>query len=392
MLSFLYFDLPCGASGDMLLASLIDLGVPVEYLQKELDRLNIPGLSINIHNVISKGITAKRLDLSWEPGKHYRHISDILSIIHSAKFSKNINSQCEDVLKRLGAAEAAVHGIPIEKVHFHEIGAVDTIIDIVGFMLCAEYLEISDIRFSALTIGYGSIESAHGSIPVPVPATTQLIEGLKIQPLAIPTEILTPTGAALLTTLGNQSIPAPSGLLRATGYGCGTKKFENHPNIIRSFLLESHGIQQDTIEEAINVLETDTDHISGELMAHVANLLFQKGALDVVWIPVMMKKGRPGYRLSVVCPENKRQSLIDLIIKHTRTLGVRFQTVSRIIAERYAGNASFMGERVTTKHCRYKESEFEKIEFENVAAISKEKDIPVPDLLEQFAKTRKGNH
>ena len=384
MAKILYFDCLSGASGDMILASLIDLGVPVKFIDSRLRRLGITGLSIAASNTSRNGIACKRMTMHWNTPKTYRHLPEILRIIKNGRVGDGVFSRCEAVLNRLAGAEAKAHGIPKNRVHFHEIGAVDTIVDIAGTCLAVDYLKIDEIRFSTLTEGHGIIQTEHGTFPVPAPATANLIQGFHVTRLEIPTELLTPTGAALLTTLGKQVFVCPAGTVRKTGHGCGAKVFENHPNFLRAMLIETEEDRFVHGRDLVTVLETDMDHISGEIMGTVGNLLMESGALDVSWVPVYMKKGRPGYRLSVIVSPKKASSLIDLIMIHTRTLGVRTQNVQRVVAEREVKSKTFLGYRVSEKWCNYKGQSFSKIENDDMVRISKKVNIPVIELIEKY--------
>lgn len=369
----------------MILASLIDAGVPMEYINTELAKTQIPGLSIDVENLKQNGISCRRLIPKWEQPKEYRHFHDILEIIQRGNYSKSVYDRCEKALTTLADAEAQVHGVPRETIHFHEIGAVDTIIDILGTCLALEYLEVKNIGFSSLTDGYGTITTAHGKIPVPVPAVAVMLKNYHVTRLDIPTEILTPTACALLTSLGSQSLTGPSGVVLSVGYSCGMKQFENQPNILRVFLYDDKlqadsGFQRDTILQ----IESDMDHLSGEVMGNTANLLMENGALDVSWIPLYMKKGRPAYRLSVMASLDDFDKLIDLIMLNTRTLGVRVQRVERVIYHRENITQYFHNEAIKGKRCSYKGHTFEKLEYDALAALSKQKGIPVIDLMEQF--------
>jgi pyridinium-3,5-bisthiocarboxylic acid mononucleotide nickel chelatase len=384
MAAILYFDCLSGASGDMILASLVDLGVPVKFLNSRLGRLGIPGLSIKASDVRRNGIVCKQMVMSWAAPKACRHLPDILRIIKRGHFSRKVFSQCGAVLGRLAAAEAKAHGIPESKVHFHEIGAVDTIVDIAGTCLAMDYLKAGEVRFSTLTEGHGTIRTEHGAMPVPAPATARLMKGLHVTRLDIPTELLTPTGAALLTTLGTQALVCPAGVVRKTGHGCGAKVFENHPNYLRAMIVETEEAGPAHGRDMVTVLETDLDHISGEIMGNVAGLLMENGALDVSWSPVYMKKGRPGYRLTVIAPQKKSAALIDVIMIHTRTLGVRIRTAQRVVAEREIKSKTFLGYTVSEKRCGYKGHVFSKIENDDLVKIAKKEKIPVVGLIEKY--------
>ena len=382
----LYFELPCGASGDMILASLIDLGFPLDYLNEQLSKLSIESINIGLERVVRNGISCNHIKPQWQQAHQYRHLGQILDIIKKGNFSDTVYGRCEQVLNRLADAEAHVHGIPREQVHFHEIGAVDTIIDILGASLGIEYLGVEQIGFSSLTVGHGTIEIAHGTIPVPVPATVHLIQGFSLRTLDIPTEILTPTGAAILTTLGVQKESYSQGKLLKAGYGCGTKVFEIYPNMIRAFLFEDDSNEFST--DFVYVIESDMDHITGEIMGHVGQKILNSGALDISWTPVFMKKCRPGYRLTVLSAQSELQSLIDLIMIHTRTLGVRFHKANRVIAMRKTGNLEFLGHTVAEKHCLYKEYTFSKAEYESLNEIAEKDEIPLMELMEKYVEEK----
>jgi pyridinium-3,5-bisthiocarboxylic acid mononucleotide nickel chelatase len=433
----LYFDVLCGASGDMILSSLIDVGVPEDFLRKELTKLAIPGFSMSVDKQKRSGIDCSHLTLSWDGlikqvhshadhdhahehhhdddhlGGHghghahhehksynhedhhhtgheplqFRNARQILEIIKKADYNEQVFSSCEKILNRISEAEAKVHGVSVEEVHFHEIGAIDTIIDVAGISLCLDYLNVNELRFSTLTDGRGTVHTRHGLMPVPVPATAKLCEGFALKILDIESELLTPTGCGVLTALGKQTGPGPSGTIIKTGYGCGNKVFENSPNAIRVFLMETEsnvGFETDMV----CCLESDMDHISGEIMGDAAGRLLQAGALDVSWCPVFMKKGRPGYRLCVLCAVDKKEELIDLIILHTRTLGVRVQTMQRVKAQRDFHDVQFLGSTVREKHCTYKNESFTKLEYESLAALSEKTGRPVIELMEESLKNK----
>jgi uncharacterized protein (TIGR00299 family) protein len=386
MAKILYFDCVSGASGDMILASLVDLGVPVKFLNARMKRLGIPGgLSIAASNERRSGVLCKRMAVRWsEPGS-YRRLPDILRTIKRGRFAASVYQRCKAVLGRLAAAEARAHGIPKSKVHFHEIGAVDTIVDMAGVCLALEYLNIDEIHFSTLTEGHGTVRTEHGTYPVPAPATANLMKGFRVTRLNVPTELLTPTGAALLTTLGTQSLVCPAGTVKRTGHGCGARVFKNHPNFLRVVLVETEDEPRTSADrDIVTVLETDMDHISGEIMGNAGSLLMENGALDVSWTPVYMKKGRPGYRLTVIAPPKKSAALVDLIMIHTRTLGVRVRKVQRVIADRETKEVAFSGYKVSEKRCRYKGRSFTKIENDDLVRMSKKRKIPVVELQERY--------
>jgi uncharacterized protein (TIGR00299 family) protein len=385
----IYFDLLSGASGDMLLASLFDIGFPVEYCIKRLESLKIESISIDIKKVERNGIHCTFIDPVSEPSHHYRHYTDIVAILRSSTLEDSIIQRAEKVFTHLAKAEACVHNIPIEKVHFHEIGAIDTIIDIVGFCAAMEYFKIDSVYYSTFTDGFGTVKAAHGTMPIPVPAVAVLIQGKRFRSLPIETELLTPTGAAILTALGTQVQAVPEGTISRSGYGCGLKVFENHPNYIRTMLIETESGFSYGVEDIISVIESDMDHISGELMGYTTRILFQSGALDVVWIPVFMKKGRPGYRVSVISKPEIACALSNLLIKTTRTLGVRIENKKRIIASRDSKEITFAGSDCSEKHCTIGGYSFAKLEFDDIERIARQSNIPIMDIIEDYIRSKK---
>jgi pyridinium-3,5-bisthiocarboxylic acid mononucleotide nickel chelatase len=422
----LYFDVFSGASGDMILSALIDVGAPLEYLRAELEKLRIPGFTIDVEKQKRSGIMCSHLKLDWEdrnehlhghhrengenhgngrgrghehglrdhshgnpPHEHasFKNPRQILEIIKNAGFPAPVVSMSEKIIVRLAQAEAAVHGVSVDEVHFHEIGAIDTIIDVAGTCLCMHYLGVERIFFSTLTDGRGEVITRHGVMPVPVPAVMKLCEGYSLRIAGIESELLTPTGCAILVALGQQSESGMHGSIKKTGYGCGDKVFENSPNALRVLLMETSPDGPQATDSVI-CMESEMDHISGEIMADAASRLMQAGALDVSWTPVFMKKGRPGYRLMVICEPTKMQELADKIMLCTRTLGIRMQRMERIIAKREIAQAKFLDMEIREKHCSYKGVAFSKPEYESLAKIAEKTGRPVIELIEEYYKTR----
>jgi uncharacterized protein (TIGR00299 family) protein len=384
----LYFDLLSGASGDMILAALVDLGVPVAFLNRELEKLAIPGLVIEAVHRKRGGIDCRHMTMHWTTPKAYRHLPDILDILRRAGFGEAVNGRCEAVLDRLAQAEATAHGIAKSEVHFHEIGAVDTIIDIAGTCLALDYLNIDRILFSTLTEGRGTIKTEHGVMPVPAPATANLMAGFHVTRLDIPFELLTPTGAALLTTLGSQSLEAPPGIVTKTGYGCGTREIERHPNFLCATIIGGSAASGMEEGDAVDLLETDMDHLTGELMGNVGTLLLERGALDVSWTPIFMKKCRPGYRLTVIAKPDTTPALTDAIIVNTRTLGVRVQRTRRVVARRESRKDDFAGFSVSEKVCSYKGHTWVKIENDDLVKVAAAEKVPLIEAAERYIKER----
>jgi hypothetical protein len=374
----------------MILAACIDCGVPLDYVREQLSRMNIEGLRVDTERVRRSGIACTKMKLSWTTPKQHRHLSQLVDTITAGEYSTRVFERSVAILKRLADVEARVHSIPVEKVHFHEVGAVDTLIDIVGTCCCLEYLDIDTVLFSTLTIGKGTVECAHGVMPVPVPATSMLIEGLGVRGVDVHTEILTPTGAAILTTLGTQRTGGVEGVIGRTGYGCGEREFFTLPNILAVRRLQSPGVEnRGYSEDRVWVLQSDMDHVSGEVMSYTAQKCMEQGAYDVSWGPVMMKKGRPGYRITVICHSDNRQQCIETVMKQTRTLGVRYWECVRTIAERQTRQSTFMEEEVVEKECRIGSETFTKLEFDSCIALAEKTGRPVWAVVEEYIREKR---
>jgi uncharacterized protein (TIGR00299 family) protein len=369
----------------MILSSLLDLGAPLDRLQADLGRMGLEGLSVATERVGRHGMSANHMVLSWTTPRSLRHLHDILHIIEGAGLPDRVVERSRAVLEALGRAEAQVHGVALDHVHFHEIGAVDTIVDIVGAALCLEYLSVSRVTYSTLVDGHGAVKTAHGVMPVPVPATARLIAGKRLRTVDIESELLTPTGAAILTTLGEQVDVMPEGVVSAAGIGCGDREFHGAANVLRAFMVAEGGPGS---VSRVCVLESDMDHVSGEVMAFAAQECMDAGALDVTWSPVYMKKGRPGYRLGVVCEVGAREALTDIVMRQTRTLGVRWHIAERAVASRELQQGSLLGQAIDEKLCTYKGESFRKIEYEALAALARSRQRPLPEILEEYLRSR----
>jgi uncharacterized protein (TIGR00299 family) protein len=382
-----YFQMTCGASGDMILSSLLNAGVPVSHLSEQLGKTGIEGLEISVEKVLRNGILCSHLIISCPVQKQFRHSSVIKEIVTNGRYADRVAANAFRIIDKLAQAEALVHGIPVEKVHFHEIGAVDTIVDILGTCICLEYLKIDKVYFSAFNTGKGEIRAVHGVMPNPAPATTELIRGFTVVPLDIEAEILTPTGAAVLTAIGQQCAEVSAGKLLSAGYGCGDRIFEGRSNLLRVLIIENDsapeaGVNSDTV----CVLESDMDHVSGEVLGFASEEILAAGALDVTYAPVFMKKNRPGYRITVICRPEDLNRMAYLIIANTRTLGVRYRYTGRFVAKRESIESA--GKDVLLKKCSYGSVSFTKAEYESLARIAREKNIPFPDVAEHYQSQR----
>ena len=318
-----YFDAPTGLSGNMILASLLDAGLSLAYLKKELKKLGIAGYDIVLKKVIRQNIGAKYLDVSISEKEPRRSINDIYRIISKSRLKSKIKEMSLKIFKRLYGAECGAHGKRIG--HLHETGATDAIVDIVGTVIGLDKLGIEEIYCSSLPMGHGTIRHAHGRLPNPAPATAQLLKGVPVYKKQIRAELVTPTGAAIMTTLAKKFDIMPKLELKSVGSGAGTFDL-SEPNVLRIFIGNA---DVSFNEDVVCLLETNIDNMNPELYDHVIKRLMSSGALDAYITPILMKKNRPSVKLSVISSIGNRQRLLDMMFRETTTLGVRTYLVKR---------------------------------------------------------------
>jgi pyridinium-3,5-bisthiocarboxylic acid mononucleotide nickel chelatase len=330
--TLLYIDPFSGISGDMTVGALVDLGAPEAELTAGLESLNT-GATFRFEKTVRRGIRATKfhVDINPEHHKPHRHLPHILRIIEAGALADAAKQNAGKVFQKLGAAEAAVHGVPIEKVHFHEVGAVDSICDIVGACVGLGLLGVDRIVCAPVNVGGGTVKTEHGVLPVPAPATAALLEGHPVYSRGPQMELTTPTGAALATTLAESFGPMPAMTIRATGYGAGDRDFTEHANVLRLISGVASGA---TEAVTIAVIEASIDDSTPQLLGHAMETLLAAGALDVSLTPQFMKKNRPGIRLEVLAKLEDRERLARMVLDETTTLGIRMYTAERRVAER----------------------------------------------------------
>ncbi len=369
----LYFDCFAGASGNMILGALIDAGVDAEDLRKELKKLKLPDFSFNVENVNRSGISAKHVSIKIPDEKKHRHLPEIIAIISDSELSAATKEKSVAIFRRLAEAEAKVHGIKIEKVHFHEVGALDAIIDIVGSCIGFEILGIERFVCSKIHVGSGFVDMAHGKFPVPPPAVTELLVNAEIYSTEITGELITPTGAAIISTLCSSYGNLPDIKVEVTSYGAGSRIYENFPNVLRLIIGETS--QYDTNENLI-VLETNIDDMAPQINGFVMERAFELGALDCWFTPVQMKKNRPAVMLSVLCDAGTKERLTEMIYTETTTIGIRSYQVGRRCLEREMVMAATEYGDVTIKIARLNGRIVNAMpEYEEVRRIALEKDV-----------------
>jgi pyridinium-3,5-bisthiocarboxylic acid mononucleotide nickel chelatase len=327
-----YLDAFSGISGDMLVGALADAGAGSSAIVEALQSL-ASGASVSFEKVKRCGIAASKFHVRAEETPKHRHLSGILKMIDGASLPGRVKQNASAVFQRLGEAEAAVHQTPIEKVHFHEVGALDSIADIVGACLGFELLGVDAIYCSPLNLGSGTVTGEHGVMPVPAPATAALLAGKPIYSRGPSVELTTPTGAAVAVTLAKDFGALPSMKIASIGYGAGDRDFPEHANVLRVFVGEPSGAS-----EAVNVaiIEANIDDSSPQVLGYTVERLLEAGALDATLEPLEMKKGRPGTLLRVISTPEQRTVLSDIIFQETTTLGVRIYTAERIVQARHS--------------------------------------------------------
>jgi pyridinium-3,5-bisthiocarboxylic acid mononucleotide nickel chelatase len=334
LMKTLYFDCFAGASGDMILGALVAAGVNRQELKDQLSLLGVQGYAIDFETVNRSGISATYARVQTAHDEHtHRHLSDILKIIYDSRLSESVKHRAAKIFRRLAEAEARVHNEPVEHVHFHEVGALDAIVDVVGAAICFELIGIEHFVSSPLNVGSGMVEMAHGRFPVPPPAVTELLNGAPFYSTEVKGELLTPTGAAIITTVCSEFGALPELKLEQTGYGAGTREYEKFPNVLRVLIGETKDAEPDKAH--LWMLETNVDDMSPQVFGHVMERAFELGALDCYFTPIQMKKNRPGVLLSILCSEDEREKLLDLLFSETTTLGVRSYQVERRALERH---------------------------------------------------------
>jgi uncharacterized protein (TIGR00299 family) protein len=334
----LYFDCFAGASGDMILGALIAAGVEPNAFKQQLSLLGVQGYSIDFETVDRSGISATYARVKTAHEHAHRHLSDILKIIYESQLSDPVKARAAKIFSRLAEAEARVHNTPVERIHFHEVGALDAIIDVVGSAIGFELLGIERFASSALHVGSGTVDMEHGRLPVPPPAVAELLRGVPFYSTDIVGELVTPTGAAIITTVCSEYGPLPQMTLEHTGYGAGRREYEKFPNALRLMIGEdqSSSAAESTapVDERLWMIETNMDDISPQILGHVMERAFELGALDCYFTSVQMKKNRPGVLLSILCRTEDRSSLGDLLFSETTTFGIRSFEVERRALQR----------------------------------------------------------
>jgi len=375
----LFLDCIAGISGDMFLASLLDCGLNRRQFFRYLDMLQCTGYKFDIIPVKRHSITGTGVEIRVDKKQPHRHWQNIEYLINQSSLPTTIKENSLRCFKNLAEAEAKVHDVPVNKIHFHEVGAVDSILDIVGAAIALHLLQPDKIYCSTLPLGGGFVQCEHGTMPVPAPATTELVKGMPVKMGPVDTELVTPTGAAIVKTYVNE-FTTPQFVVDQVGYGFGSKELEI-PNVLR-VMLGRTGDKQLFLSEEIGVLECNIDDMNPEWFPYLQELLLQEGALDVYIQNVLMKKGRPGIMVKVICPPLLKENLMRILFRESTTLGIRYRTEKRQVAEReiVVVPTSYGDIRVKVgKTEEGKQNQFAP-EYEDCKAAARQYNIPIKEI------------
>ncbi|HSQ77543.1 MAG TPA: nickel pincer cofactor biosynthesis protein LarC [Nitrospirota bacterium] len=380
-----YFDCFSGISGDMILGALVDAGVSIEALRTELEKLNLPGYEITALKVTRAGISATKVHVCLdEKEQPERHLSDIRTIIEASALSPSIKQKSICIFTRLAEVEAKVHDTTPDKVHFHEVGAVDAIVDIVGSVIGLGLFDVRTVVGSPVNVGSGTIKTAHGTLPVPAPATAELLKGIPSYGSSIPFELTTPTGAVLLSTLASSFGPMPQMRLGRIAHGAGGKEIPGQPNVLRLMIGEPVFAYD---EDTSIVIETNIDDMNPQIYDYLIEKLMKQGAQDVYLTPIIMKKGRPAVLLSVLTDKTKTEMMLDTIFRETTSIGVRILEAGRKKLTREIKEVDTIYGKISMKISRRGDEILTVTpEYDDCRKIATEKQVPLKTVLEEAKK------
>lgn len=393
-MKILYFDCFAGAAGDMILGALLDAGLPLEELKRALGSLAVDGWDISVDRVVKTGVTAAKFRVhehahagDREPGagnRHpHHHLKHIAAAIERSALSQTAKARAIKMFRRLGEAEAAIHNTTMEKVHLHEVGAMDSIIDIVGTAFAMEWFKADRVVVSPINVGGGMVKVAHGTFPVPAPATAALLKGVPVYSSGVAMETLTPTGALILTEYATSFGPVPAMRIQQVGYGAGDREIAETPNVVRVLLGDAEGPKAHASSphaHRVAVLECEIDDMNPQIFGVLMDKLYEAGALEVFYSAVQMKKNRPGTLMTIVSKPGDRDRMTELVFRESTTIGVRHQELSRECLEREMVTVGTPLGPVRFK-VAYRDGRVlnAQPEFEDLATLSAERGIPIKE-------------
>jgi uncharacterized protein (TIGR00299 family) protein len=376
-----YFDCFSGASGDMILGALIDAGLSPRRLREALKRLGIPTVHLKVSKVLKRGISGTRVSVEGGDGKKsHRNLTEVLRIVRRSRVEREVKEKSEEIFRRIASAEAKIHRIPTEEVHFHELGGLDSVVDIVGSVWGIRELGIEKIYVSKVNVGGGFVKCEHGILPVPAPAALSLMEAKPIYSSGVERELLTPTGAAILSTLGSEFGSMPRIKVERIGYGAGRDDLP-HPNLLRLLVGTSESVSR---KETVAVIETNIDDMNPQFYDYVMEKLLAMEVLEVFVTPVVMKKNRPGHLLTVICSPEKLPSVAKFLFQETTTLGLRWHEEEREKTDREIRPLQTKYGRIRFKLARWEGSVVNfSPEYDDCKKLALEKRVPLKDVFEE---------
>jgi uncharacterized protein (TIGR00299 family) protein len=374
-----YLDTIAGISGDMTLGGFISAGVSLDQLITELGKLRLSGFEITAKHVQRNGIAAVKVDVVIsEAPKYHRHLADINAIIEGSDLGTAVKERAKKIFHEVAVAEANVHNSSIEKVHFHEVGAIDSLVDIVGTSICIELLGIERVFSSPVKIGNGgTVTTQHGVIPIPTPATSEILKGYPVVLTDIPFELTTPTGAAIIKALSHGMLTFEPLTVASIGYGAGTRELPGIPNLLRVVVGE---FEPQLDRDEVVVIETNIDDMNPEILPYVMERLIAAGANDAFLTPILMKKGRPAHLLSALVERSQMEAILSLIFRETSTLGVRIQHAERRKLIRMQKTVQTSLGTVSVKSVVFDGKEKLVPEFEECRRLAVEKNLPLKEV------------
>ncbi|HAV23627.1 MAG TPA: nickel pincer cofactor biosynthesis protein LarC [Bacteroidetes bacterium] len=374
-----YFDTFSGISGDMTLGACVSAGVLVDDLRREMTKLDLAGYEIEARHLVRNGMTAVKIDVVISDQPHYhRHLQDILDLIEASGLTARVKKDAQKIFHEIGVAEAKVHNTTLDKVHFHEVGAIDSLVDIVGAAICLEKLGVGAVYSSPVRLGSGgTVKTQHGVMPIPTPATVEILKGYPMVLTEIPEELTTPTGAGFIKALSSGVLSLERLRIEAIGYGAGTKEIPQIPNLLRVMVGE---LEPGYDHDELVTVETNIDDMNPEIFPFVIERLLSSGAHDAFLIPVLMKKGRPGTLLSVLTDRKNLESVLSIVFRETTTLGVRITPTERRKVKRDVRTVETSFGPTRVKVIVFDGTERIAPEFEECKRIALERNLPLKDV------------
>jgi hypothetical protein len=383
----IYYDCFSGISGDMNLAAMVDLGVPQSFLINELKKLKLTGYTVEITSDRRKNIFGTKIIVNLNKGQHknhHRRLSDIIKIINNGDLNDHVKKMSIEMFQKLAETEAKVHGKDIDEIHYHEVGAIDSIIDIVGAALCFNYLKPDKIFCSPVELGRGLVKCEHGTFPVPAPATAEILKNIPVKTGNQPFEATTPTGAVILACNVDEFTNPGNFSIKKTGYGIGHKESEI-PNVLRVFIGELN--EPAKSKHLHSMFECNIDDMNPELLEYIMDKLFDAGADDVFITPVIMKKSRNGSKISVLCHHSVKEKVSGILIKETSTFGFRSYPVNKTELDRDVIELETKYGKVKIKRATQRDEVIkQKPEYDDCAKLAKENNIPIKEVYREIEK------